>query len=59
MKSPRKSQAPVKVELSGNILDSISRILCGAANFVEVLFLSLTRIVVALTDMVVRRLQRY
>jgi hypothetical protein len=54
-----KCQAPVRLELSGGICDSISRIASGMADLAEVFFLSLAEIVLAWKDMVVRRLQRH
>jgi len=51
--------APIKVEFSGDLLNSISRIVSGVADLAEVLFFSLSAIVLALTAMVVRRLQRH
>lgn len=55
----KKGEAPLKVELSGGIPNSVSRIASGVADLVEVLFFSLTEIALAVTDMIVRYLQRH
>lgn len=57
MEKLKKSQAPIKLELSGPLVDRISHSLSVVAGFIEAVFLSLTEIVLALKDAAVRRLR--
>jgi hypothetical protein len=59
MKRLKKCQAPVRVELSGPLVDSISDITSAVAAFIRVLLQSLADIVVELKKTAIRSLRQH
>ena len=59
MKPNTDGQPPLRLEVKGRLIESVSTIMTSVADFVGALFHGLTEIVVAFTEMVVRYLRSH